>query len=145
MLRRSLGPLALLMIVGIAALGRIALASSEPKDRPLAGRSLASTQAPNARMVALVNPSGPSFVRNKGFVGIKKLFDGQFCLRVPRTIDARRVVAVVSPEWSRSPDFDQTVQWQSNSSDCGRSSRWVEVYTFNDFVFADEAFSVIVP
>ena len=124
--------------------GTVALASgSDTGGRSLTG-TRASVSAPNARMAALVD-TAPTLLRNKGFVTVKNISPGQICLRVPTGIDARTVIAVVSAEWIHSADPDITAVWESDSSNCGRASRWVQVYTFKNFAFTNEAFSIIVP
>jgi hypothetical protein len=107
---------------------------------------LQRVEAPNARAAAYVTPAA-TFIRNKGFVAVKRIHSapGQFCLKLPTSIDGRTAIAIVSPEWFESVDPHITAVWEAHSSDCGRARRWISVYTFNDFVFKDEAFSVVVP
>src|SRR3990172_3075109 len=94
----------------------VATASSGTPDKaevaaPDPAGVVPAASAPNARAAALVASDG-TFVRQKGFLKINHpVANGQYCLKLPSTIDEDKVIASVTPEYVYSPDGNVTADW----------------------------------
>jgi hypothetical protein len=118
---------------------------------PVGTHKAAATEAPNARLAALIRPPGV-LIMNKGVQDVSHPQKGVYCI-LPTTgsgIDPATSLAVVSVEFFYSRFNEIMVQWARSGSPCPKSR--FAVYTMSDrnltarYRFTDDVgFVIYVP
>jgi hypothetical protein len=128
-------------IVGMNA----ATAAAPPKGQPAAINRLGGVSAPSARLAALIALDG-SVVRSKGVASVTHPQTGVFCVKPSFSANVDTLIPTLTPEWIHSHDASVSVQYQSAPLVCPGA---IAVFTLTDngvgWVFADEAFTIVVP
>src|SRR6266540_2204860 len=110
-----------------------------------------AADAPNARLVALVDRAG-NILQSKGVDSVKRIDTGVYCIRpqASANINPKNSIAIVTAEWSYSRFNEVEAQWARAGSGCG-SDRF-GVITTSDFNLNakyvrsnDAAFTIYVP
>ena len=136
LLRKCLTLTSLLLLAGPAT------AATPPKGRPVGISALGGVSAPNARLAALIANDG-SVVRSKGVASVTHPQTGVFCVRPSFSTNVNTLIPSLTPEFIHSPDIDISVQYQSAPLVCPGA---IAVFTLRtNGVFADEAFTIVVP
>ena len=122
-----------------------AMAATPTKGRPTGVSTLGGVSAPDARLAALVAFDG-SVVRSKGVASVTHPQTGVFCVQPSFSVNVDTVIPALTPEWIHSPNASVSVQYQSAPLVCPGA---IAVFTLTDnglgWVFADEAFTIVVP
>ena len=104
-----------LTLTSLLLLAGPATAATPPKGRPVGISTLGGVSAPNARLAALIANDG----------------------------SVNTLIPSLTPEFIHSPDIDISVQYQSAPLVCPGA---IAVFTLRtNGVFADEAFTIVVP
>lgn len=134
--------------VAVAAVG--ATHDPAPEAAPAATEGVNLAEAPTTRVAVWVDGTGSgtyTVMRGKGIVAVTNPVDGSWCIRslVPG-FHPRRVVPVVSVEYSLSETNDAAAQWRSGRPNCPAGT--IEVHTFNTGTGIPDntvAFTVVIP
>ena len=131
-------------------------ASKKTNDVP---RAAAAAQvvasAPNARLAALITPTGacPAAAivsRGKGVASATNVKCGEFCIKPSVALNMETIIPIVSAEYSGSIKEVNIAMWRSSGLGCPAGSIDVVTYASDAFtgsLFANNqtAFTIVVP
>lgn len=138
-------------LLGGALFGGMALAGAggDKGDGTAEGVPAIVAEAPNARVAVYVvggETAGQfTVVRQKGIVAVTNPSTGIFCLKAVSGVSSRKVVPIVSTEFSGTAHYDGFAQWSAVRDPC--PSGTIKVTTFDagdSALFNQVAFTVVI-